>query len=306
MFYVAPLLLVGAVGYLVAGRWPLPSLALAGVAVALLLIQSPYPPSGTFPAFSSPVRFTWFALDFRAGQIGSIFGFDDLGPAPVLAAATVTALRRPHRHPPQRPAAHRPPGDRSRTVRVEHRPHSLRVPEGPVLSTSTSPRARSGTGRSPSATGSTPSCPAMRPSRSCRPRSTRAETPPSRSRTSTDQAVWWEAEFWNKVVRRNYSHVGTASYTPFRRRGDGAGRAHPGAYIPRERDRTYLVWAPSNVRSVSRDVVASYPDLVLYRPRSPVPGGLGDQRERRWNDDLRPLRADRVRPPTRRCPPSPD
>ena len=43
VFYVAPLLLVASVGYLVGARWPLRSLAPAAVAVALLLNSEPVP-----------------------------------------------------------------------------------------------------------------------------------------------------------------------------------------------------------------------------------------------------------------------
>ena len=87
--------------------------------------------------------------------------------------------------------------------------------------------------------------------------------------TSTDQAVWWEAEFWNKVVRRNYRHVGAASYTPFvdeaMELNRASGRVHTSGS-----ESAYLVWAPSNVRiGLEAHVVASYPDLALLRPGRP-------------------------------------
>lgn len=268
VFYIAPLVLVGAVGYLVAGRSPLRSLALAAVAVALLLIQTPYPPFGAFPAFSSPVRFTWTALDFRAGQVGSVLGFDDLGTAPVLAAATVllsvvlivvlrsgrrrlalsatgavllvwsiavTAYVFPkvlyeHELLAQGALGKRPVADRD----------WIDAAVSGDADVALVPSAINSRGGSPIPLG-----------------------------TTTNQAVWWDAEFWNQSVRSNYSYAGTPTYAPFHletmelEEESGRLRVTGG-------ESEYLAWAPSNVRlGLDGVAVASYPDLVLYRPRRP-------------------------------------
>ena len=268
VFYIAPLILVGAVGYLVAGRWPLPSLALAGVAVAVLLVQSPYPAVGDFPAFASPVRFTWVPLDFRAGQVGSIFGFDDLGPAPVLAVATVLlsaaliVILRSGRRRIALPAAGAILFVWSLALTAYVFPKVLTEHEylaqislgiRPVAERDWIDAAVSGDAEV-----------ALVPSGI----NSRGDVPIPLG-TSTSQGVWWEAEFWNKAVRRNYSYAGTPTYAPFpvetMELDEQSGRLR---VTGGESD--YLVWAPSNVLvGLEGTKVASYPDLVLYRPRRP-------------------------------------
>lgn len=268
IFYIAPLLLVGGVGYLLAGRWPLRSLGLAAVAVALLLIQTPYPPLGVFPAFSSPVRFTWSALDFRAGQIGSIFGFDDLGAAPVLAAATALLsaalifLLRSRWRGLALPAtasvllvwsvaitAYVFP-----KVLIEHESLAQGVlGKRPVADRDWIDSAVS----SNAMVGLVPSAINSRGG---------SAIPLG---TSTNEAVWWDAEFWNKAVRRSYGYPGAPTYTPFPTEtmelepDSGRLRVTGG-------ESDYVVWALSNVLvGLDGTPVASHTDLLLYQPHHP-------------------------------------
>jgi hypothetical protein len=268
VFYIAPLLLVGAVGYLVAGRWPLPSLALAGIAVALLLVQSSYPPIGEFPAFSSPVRFTWTALDFRAGQIGSVFGLNDLGTAPVLAATTallsaaLILLLRSRRRALALPATAGILLVWSVAVTAYVFPKVLTeheyLAQGALGKRAVADRDWIDAAVSGDATV------ALLPSAI----NSRAGSPIPLG-TNTNQAVWWEAEFWNKAVRRTYGYPGAPTYTPFPLQAMALD-ADSGRLRVSGEESDYLVWAPSNVLvGLDGTPVASYRDLLLYRPERP-------------------------------------
>jgi hypothetical protein len=267
-FYVVPLLLVGAAACVASARVPPLSIGLGAVATASLLAHGSYLPGGGFPVFASPVRLTWAALDFRGDQVGDLLGFGRFGAAPILVAATIgasTALIALLRAERERLAL----GALgfglmvwtvaltlyvSPKVKEEHES----LAQGILGPRPLESRDWIDDAVSPGAdVGLVPSDINSRGG-SAIPRG-----------TAIDLGVWWDAEFWNKSVRRVYTYAGAATYAPFHAQemklDPHSGRL---GVVGPEADFLAVGWA--NVRLAPEgQQVAQHDDLVLIRARRP-------------------------------------
>jgi hypothetical protein len=216
IFYVVPFLLIGMAACLV-GRRPAPIVMLIlGVLTAAALLQTDYVP-GPFPAYASPTRFTYVALDFRAHQLGELLGFADLQAAPLLAGGSFLTI-----------AALAGLVWRGRTRIAFVTVSCVLLIWGVALARYCMPKALAehdnyaqallGANRTDEARTwidrATPegASVGMVPS----PINARAEQPLLRG--EIDQAVWWDPEYWNKRVDRVFILNGAQTYTTLPRR----------------------------------------------------------------------------------------
>jgi len=270
VFYVAPVLLVAAVCYVPRARWPVVAVGTATIVTAAILTRTTFEGADRAAIYSSPASLGWVPLDFRVGQLGSLVGLDDLSNASGLAlgmaaaAAILVVLLRSSRR--RLALAGLTGGLVVWCVALTHY-------SGPRLQSEHDALAAQALGTvpaqddrdwidsalSPDATAAL--VPSAINSRFGNP------IPPG---TVTEQGVWWEAEFWNKSVRRSYLYDGAEEpYTSFLKedmRLDGrSGRLRvTGGESP------HLLVANSNVRlGVDGEVVKRGADLSLYRPRRP-------------------------------------
>jgi hypothetical protein len=282
IFYVVPFLFVGTAACLCARR-PSPLAMLASAAVgAIALLQTEYVPTA-FPPFASPTKFAYPAIDFRAHQLGELFGFTDLQAAPILAAGCLLATA---------VLAFVVRSGRARlgfialccvlaiwgvllgrysTARVllDHNGYAANL-----LGPNRPDEARNWIDRGTpdgASVGMVPS-----------PVNARGGQPVSAG--EVDQAVWWDPGYWNKRVDRVFKLPGAQTYTPLPSlgltidRGTGALRPSSGT-MP-----SHLLLAQSDVRFApwTRDEVMTSGDLALYalerQPRAAwaVEGVTGD------------------------------
>ena len=88
LFYLAPVLLVGLAACLTAARPPLIPLIVVGIAVALVADKTGYEWHGTV-FFGSPATVFHKFLDGRAWSFGNLFGLNDLSPTPIIQFVAV-------------------------------------------------------------------------------------------------------------------------------------------------------------------------------------------------------------------------
>jgi hypothetical protein len=270
VFYVVPLLFVGMAACLV-GRRPVPIVMLVvGALTAVALLQTDYVP-GPSPAYASPTRFTYVALDFRAHQLGDLLGFVDLQAAPLLAGGSFLAV-----------AALAELARRGRVRIAFAAVVGVVLVWGVALGRYCMPKVLAehdsyaqvllGAGRSDEARNwidrATPegASVGMVPS----PINARAGQPLLRG--ELDQAVWWDPEYWNRRVDRVYVLNGGQTYTTLPKRlvtldpRTGALRFSSGG-AP-----SHLLVASADVRFAPRASggVVTGGDLVLYPVRRPA------------------------------------
>jgi hypothetical protein len=270
IFYVVPFLFVGMAACLVGGR-PVPIVMLVlGALTAVALLQTDYVP-GPFPAYASPTRFAYAALDFRAHQLGDPLGFVDLQAAPLLAGGTfigVAALAELARRGQVRIAFAAVCGVVliwgialgrycMPKVLAEHDSYAQAL-----LGTNRSDEARNWIDRATPEGASV----GMVPS----PINARAGQPLLRG--ELDQAVWWDPEYWNRRVDRVFVLNAAQTYTTLPKRlltldpRTGRLRFVSGG-TP-----SHLLLGSADVRFAPRvsGGVATSGDLVLYPLRRPA------------------------------------
>jgi hypothetical protein len=257
VFYLAPVLIVAAVVYVVVARRPVIAAGAGALITLVLVLKSAFSTAVAYPVYASPTRLSWVALDARAGQLGlsnrvlvAIVG--------LVAAAVVVALLRLGR----RRLALLAVGGGVAVWGV-----ALMAYCGPKAQAEHDAFAKQALGTIPPLhdrdwvdqavpSGATVG---MVPS----PVNARGGQAIPLG-TVTDQGVWWEAEFWNKTVRRAYQFDGAVGYAPYASQAMGIRRA-TGELTPGGARAPYLLVADSNVRvGLAAPAVAHGPDLTLY------------------------------------------
>jgi hypothetical protein len=203
LFYVVPLLLVGALACLTERRARTIGVVLTGVALAYLVGLSKFQPLA-LPFFASPDVVFHQVLNGRAWQIGHHLGYSNLGPASALRAATVLlalGLAAALRFAPRRiviPVL----GAALLVWGVVETTYTFRkiVPQGPAggLSLKHALSNRDGIDRALPAGAHASMVPA----------------PAYQRDTGSD--TWWDVEMWNKKVTRVIGVLGHGPlFTPF-------------------------------------------------------------------------------------------
>ena len=270
IFYIAPFLFAGAVASVVVHRPPLAVAAAAGAVTALAILQTEFN-DPVFPPFASPTKFAYPAMQFRADQAAGLLGFERvdlssvaalLGFAAVLAVALANARRRSTATLAVLACALCGWGI---ALFVYCAPRVLAEHEAPadgVFGVNRSEEVRTWIDHAAGSSASVGLVPSTINVRDGEPI----------ENGNLDQAVWWDAEFWNKSVDRTFQLRGAQIYTPFpylllRIGPDGQLVPSAGA-LP-----GWLVLASSEVRfaPVARSrAVSPSGDLTLYQLARPA------------------------------------
>ena len=270
VFYVAPVLLIAAVCYPSRARWPVVAVGTATIATAVIVTRTTFEGADRSAIYSSPASLGWAPLDFRVGQVGGWVGLDGLNNAAALALGTAVAalilvvlLR----------SSRRRLALAGLTCVLVVWCAALTGYAGPRLQSEHDALAAQALGTVPAQDDRDWIDSAVSPD------TTAALVPsainsrfgnPIPPGTVTEQGVWWEAEFWNKSVRRSYLYDGAEEpYTSFLKEDMGL-EERSGRLRVTGGESPHLLVANSNVRlGVDGEVVKRGADLSLYRPRRP-------------------------------------
>ncbi len=270
VFYMAPLLLVGAACFVHGTRRPLAAVA-GGAAVAVFVIAST-PDLLTLEAtsvFASPARQGWVPFDGYVYRFGTAAGIGDVSPFLVLATGTALAslglawLVRSGRRGVALTALGCGIAVWCGALTSYAGPKVLAEHEALAtvgLAGSIPLEQRSWIDDAVGSGATVGLAPTLIASRGGAPIAEGAVTTPS---------VWWEAEFWNRSVGRSYIHSGSQDWTPYAQQ---AMKLRPGSSQLRVSgaQAPYLVVANGNVRfAPAGTVVARTRDLRLIRAKRP-------------------------------------
>lgn len=269
LFYIAPLLMVGAASYVLTARRPLVVVLGTALLAGLALTKTTFVPTPDNSVYGSPARSGWVALDGHVKQVGSLFGVGApsnglvLGVGAGLAALLLAWLIR---------SGHRRVALFAFGVGVGLWCLVLTVYVAPKVQAEHESFAIQALGSVPpiakrdwiDAAVTDSATVALLPSVV---NARDGKVIPMG--TVTDQGVWWQAEFWNKSVRRSYLYGSAADYTPYAKQTMRLDR-RTGRLIVTGGEAPYVVAARSNVLvGMEGRTVASNPDLLLRRPRRP-------------------------------------